>query len=59
MWDGYPLMKSDFLMPGFEGELGFWFFSGQKAADIMKNAGKFYLWEHRAVGEAVVLSVNE
>jgi len=35
---------------------GFVFVSGQKAADELRAAGKFYLWEGGYIGEAVVLT---
>jgi hypothetical protein len=31
------------------------FLSGEEAAQIMIKAGKFYLWEGRFIGEAVVV----
>jgi len=32
------------------------FLSGEKAATIMRNAGRFFLWEGRAIGEAKVIA---
>jgi hypothetical protein len=31
------------------------FLSGKEAADVLRKAGTFYLWEGRFVGEAVVV----
>ena len=54
-WDGWPLLGDDPLMPGDRRRLGFYFISGDDAADVMRRAGKFYLWEGHYVGEAVVV----
>jgi hypothetical protein len=35
--------------------VGFVFTAGQQAADVMRAAGKFYLWEGRFIGEATVV----
>jgi hypothetical protein len=38
--------------------VGFVFLSGQKAADIMRASGTFYLWELGFYGEATVAQVK-
>lgn len=54
-WDAWPLLGYDALNPGDERTLGFVFLSpdGLKA---IRSAGKFYLWEGRVIGEAIVVS---
>jgi len=42
--------------PGRTGRFGWTFLSGDQAASTMKQAGKFYLWEGRIIGEAVVVT---
>ena len=43
------------LVRGERRRAGFVFLSGQKAADELRAAGKFYLYEvHKRIGEAVV-----
>jgi hypothetical protein len=42
--------------PGERRRLGF-VFPNPEALDIIRSAGKFYLWESRFVGEATVVSV--
>jgi hypothetical protein len=53
-YDGWPLLKEP-LAPGDSRRLGFVFLSGKEAADVLRKAGTFYLWEGRFVGEAVVV----
>ena len=53
-YDGWPLLEEP-LPSGSSRRVGFVFLSGQEAADIIRNAGKFYLWEGRFIGEAVVV----
>lgn len=53
-WDGLPLLRDVPLYPGETRHLGFVFLSGKKAADALRAAGKFYLWDGRLIGEAVV-----
>ena len=36
--------------------LGFVFLSGEESAAIFRQAGKFFLWEGRFIGEAVVVT---
>jgi len=54
-WDGWPLLGDTMLEPGQGGRFGWMFLSGAEAADRMKAAGRFYLWEGRIIGEAVVV----
>jgi hypothetical protein len=35
--------------------VGYTFLSGQKAAEALSVNGKFYLWEGRLIGEAVIV----
>jgi hypothetical protein len=44
------------LHPGETGRFGWMFLSGDQAASTFKRAGKFYLWEGRIIGEAVVVT---
>jgi hypothetical protein len=55
-YDGWPLLGDTPLAPGDKRRLGFVFLSGEEAAQIMRTAGKFYLWESRIIGEATVVS---
>ena len=55
-WDGWPLLGDQEMNPGESRKgVGFVFLSGQEAADVMRAAGKFYLWEGRFIGEATVV----
>lgn len=54
-WDAWPLLEEP-LAPGDRRRVGFVFLSGEEAADILRKAGRFYLWEGRFIGEAVVVS---
>lgn len=54
-YDEWPLLGDTTLEPGARRRLGFVFLSGEEAAQIMIKAGKFYLWEGRFIGEAVVV----
>jgi hypothetical protein len=54
-WDALPLLRDDALAPGQQRRLGFCFLSGEAAATIMRDAGRFYLWEGKFIGEAVVV----
>ena len=53
-YDGWPLLMEP-LAPGDSRRLGFVFLSGEEAADVLRKAGTFYLWEGRFIGEAVVV----
>ena len=54
--DAWPLLGDTPLLPGERRRIGFVFLGGEKAADILRKAGMFYLWEGRFVGEAVVVA---
>ncbi len=54
-WDCLPLLRDEPLHPGDTKRLGFVFMSGEKAAQALRAAGKFYLWDGRFIGEAVVV----
>lgn len=54
-WDGWPLLGQQPLGPGEKRRLGFVFLSPE-APCILRDAGRFYLWEGRIVGEAIVVS---
>jgi hypothetical protein len=53
-YDAWPILEEP-LAPGGQRRLGFVFLSGEKAADVFRKAGIFYLWEGRFIGEAVVV----
>ncbi len=42
------------LAPGSSRRIGFVFLSPE-GADTIREAGRFYLWEGRAIGEAVIV----
>ncbi len=52
--DGWPLLDAPFA-PGERRRLGFVFLSGDDAAQVFRRAGKFYLWEGRFIGEAIIV----
>lgn len=55
-WDAWPIFDSEEpLRPGDTRRVGFYFLSGEEAANVMREAGNFYLWEGGAVGEASVV----
>jgi hypothetical protein len=54
-YDGWPLLGDTPLEPGDRRRLGFVFLMGEQAATILRNAGTFYLWEGRFIGEARVV----
>ena len=55
-WDALPLLRDDPLLPGESRRIGFVFLSGEDAAAALRREGRFYLWEGRFVGEAVIIS---
>lgn len=56
-WDAWPIFdETRPLEPGESRQVGFYFLSGDEATRIMREAGHFYLWEGRPIGEAVVVS---
>src|SRR5215831_3219153 len=54
-YDGWPLPGDTTLSPGERRKLGFVFLNGEESVDALREAGKFYLWEGRFVGEAAVI----
>jgi hypothetical protein len=54
-YDGWLLLGDTPFKPSSSRRVGFVFLSGEEAAEIMRKAGTFYLWEGRFVGEAVVV----
>lgn len=54
MWDALPLLRDNPLAPGETRRIGFVFLSGEEAATELHRAGKFYLWDGRFIGEAIV-----
>jgi hypothetical protein len=55
-WDGWPLLGDQPLHPGEKRHLGFYFLSGDQAADAMRESGRFFLWEGHVIGEAFVVT---
>lgn len=55
-WEALPLLRDDPLLPGQRRRLGFVFLSPDEAVPVLREAGRFYLWEGRIVGEADVVS---
>lgn len=55
-WDGWPILGNVELRPGETGRFGWMFLSGDLAASAIKQSGKFYLWEGRIIGEAVIVT---
>ena len=58
-YDGWPLLGDTPLAPGNQRRLGFVFSVGEEAAEFFRNAGAFYLWEGRFIGEAIVVQTGE
>lgn len=54
-YDGFPLLGDTPMELGTQRRLGFVFVSGEEAANIMRRAGKFYLWEGGFIGEAIIV----
>lgn len=54
-YDGWPLLGEDWMAPGETRRLGFVFLSGERTADLLREAGRFFLWEGRVIGEATVV----
>lgn len=54
-WDALPLLRDAPLHPGETRELGFVFLSGEPAVRALREAGRFYLWEGRFIGEGRVI----
>jgi hypothetical protein len=54
-WDGYPLLGTQELKPGESRESVGFVFASVEAAAKLRAAGKFYLWDGRFIGEAIVI----
>jgi len=54
VWDALPLLRDDPFAPGETRRIGFVFLAGEEAATELRHAGKFYLWDGRFIGEAIV-----
>lgn len=54
-WDALPLIGDQPLRPSESRRLGFVFLTGDEGASVMRDAGRFFLWEGRAIGEARVV----
>jgi len=52
---GYPLLDDHTMHPGESRNVGYWFMLGEEAATRFRSSGRFFLWEGRFVGEAIVL----
>jgi hypothetical protein len=55
-WDCRLILLGRSMSPGETRRVGISFLSGEKAAQVFRAAGKFYLWEFRIIGEAIVVS---
>jgi len=55
-WDGWPLLSGTPLTPGETRRVGFYFMSKEDAAEAMRKAGGFHLWEGKIVGEATIIT---
>lgn len=53
-YDAWPLLGDETLLPSAERRVGLWF-AYPEGAETMKEAGHFYLWEGRFIGEATVV----
>jgi hypothetical protein len=54
-WDCRILLNGIPLVPGETRRVVFIFLSGEEAARTIRQAGRFYLWEGRIIGEAEVV----
>jgi hypothetical protein len=53
--DGWPQLKES-ISPGEKRRLGFVFLlSGEESTKAFRRVGKFYLWDGRFIGEAVIV----
>jgi hypothetical protein len=57
-WSGYPLLEYE-MAPGDTRRVGFVFLMGSQAADALRKARTFRLWEKRVIGVANVLPQDE
>ncbi len=56
-YDAWPILGDTPLAPGDRRRLGFVFGSDENA-DVVRRAGKFFLWESGFIGEASVIFDN-
>ena len=54
-WDGWPLLGKRSIRPGESRRVGLFLLSGEEAASSLRRARKFFIWEGRVVGEAIVV----
>ena len=54
-YDGWPFL-SEPLQPGEKRAAVPFVFLSSEGADVMRKAGRFYLWDGKFVGEAVIVS---
>ncbi|CAH1653219.1 hypothetical protein CHELA1G11_10605 [Hyphomicrobiales bacterium] len=54
-FDALVILGDRAFHPGEERRVGFYFLSADEAADSLKKAGRFFLWEGRTIGEAQVV----
>jgi len=47
------------MAPGDHRRVGFVFLSGEEAVTELRKVGRFYLWEGRFIGEAVIVEQLE
>lgn len=57
-WYALLLLRDEPLQPGETRRLGFVFLSGQRAVEALSTAGRFFLWEGKFIGEAVVVQLR-
>jgi hypothetical protein len=58
-WDCRLILEGRRLAPGETRRVGICFLSGECAAQIFRHAGKFFLWDMRIVGEAIVVPAEQ
>lgn len=54
-YDGWPLLDDTPMAPGERRRVGYVFLSGQKAVEHLAANDKFYVWEGRIIGEAIIV----
>lgn len=54
-WDALLLLRDNPMQPGETRRVGFVFLSGQEAVATLRAAGRFFLWEGKFIGEAVIV----
>jgi hypothetical protein len=57
-YGGWPILDTP-IAPGETRRVGFVFLSGKEAAEYLSQNGKFYLWEGRIVGEAIIIPTKD